>query len=215
MKLIKRHYEEGYHENPLYRESRRSQRNDARLAVLRQAIPGGRLLEIGCGQGGFLRAARPFYEVECMDISSEAVKAIQAEFGDSAMQGNIAEAMLPSGHYQAIAAFNILEHLRQPVLVIQKLFNALSAGGVVIGSVPNNSGPVGTMVTRIGNFFDRTHVSTPPPAAWRAMFVQAGFAAVDFFGEVTIGRNRCVYVRAPWWQAVSFNLMFVCRKQIG
>ena len=78
--------------------------------------------------------------------------------------------------------------------------------------MPNNFGLVGGLVTRLGNFFDRTHVSTLAPDVWRGLFEQAGFTRIDFFGEVTIGRNRAVYVRRRFWPHVSFNLMFACVK---
>lgn len=212
MKLIKENYEEGYHENVLYREARVSQRNRARLELLSAEVPHGRLLEIGCGQGGFLRLAKERYDAHGMEISSTAVAAAQDEFGERVKQGNLEEDPLPGQAYEAIAVFNILEHLRRPGPAAAKLHNALKPNGVLIGSVPHNNGPVGSVITRIGNYFDRTHVSTFTPGGWRSVFHLAGFSRVRFFGEVTIGRNRCVYLHHPTWWLVSFNLMFICLK---
>ena len=78
--------------------------------------------------------------------------------------------------------------------------------------MPNNYGLVGGVVTRLSNYVDRTHISTFTPEVWRRLFQQAGFSRVDFFGEVTVGRNRALYVRRRFWPHVSFNLMFVCVK---
>ena len=212
MKLIKENFEEGYHENPLYREARDSQRNRARLTLVRRYCAGGRLLEIGCGAGGFLRAARGAYDIEGMDISRSAVEGIRAEFGERVRVGNLEADALPEGPYDVIVAFNILEHLRQPAAAAEKICAALAPGGLLVGSAPLNAGLVGRVVTRIGNYFDRTHVSTLPPEGWQQVFRAAGFRSSEFFGEVTFGRNRCAYLRGPLWRQLAFNLMFACVK---
>ena len=212
MKLIKRDFSKQYHENPLYREAEHSQRNQCRLQALLEYKQGGKLLEIGCGMGGFLRLAESHFEVEGIDVSHYAVKAIHPHFGDRVSVYNVEQRPMPRSTYDVIVVFNILEHLRQPNKVIDKLSAALLPGGVMIGSVPNNQGVIGSLNTRLGNFFDRTHVSTFRPDVWQRMFTHAGFRSTDFFGEVTLGRNRCRYIRRPIWPHVSFNLMFVCQK---
>jgi SAM-dependent methyltransferase len=212
MKLIKKDYEQGYHENLLYREAQQSQRNQQRLRLVRERKAGGRLLEIGCGTGGFLRMARERYEVKGLDISKTAIDAIRAEFDERVQQGDLEQDALPVGSYDVIVVFNILEHLHRPAEAVQKLYGALAAGGLLVGSVPNNGGVVGSLVTRVGNYFDRTHCSTFAPERWQRIFHDSGFSPVDFFGEVTIGRNRCHYLTAPSWRQLAFNLMFVCEK---
>ncbi|MBE0695743.1 MAG: hypothetical protein IH586_02360, partial [Anaerolineaceae bacterium] len=66
-------------------------------------------------------------------------------------------------------------------------------------------------ITRIGSYFDRTHISTFPPDAWQRIFTHAGFKDVLFFGEINLGRNHCRYLRGKSWPHFAFNLMFVCR----
>jgi len=210
MRLIKNNFEEGYHENILYRERLNSQRNRSRLKVLRQYKQAGDLLEIGCGQAGFLRMAEMYFDVEGKDISNHAIESIRPHFGDRVSVYNVEKDQLPAHRYDVIVVFNILEHLQRPDIAIEKIAGALKPQGLVIGSVPNNSGPLGSVVTRVGNFFDRTHTFTYPPQTWRELFTQAGFTQVAFFGEVLLGRNRCQYVYHNLWPYASFNLMFVC-----
>lgn len=212
MKLIKRDYSKSYHENLAYRESENSQRNHQRLQALLEHKTGGSLLEIGCGMGGFLRMAEQHFAVEGMDVSSYAVEAMRPHFGERVRVYNVEQRPLPREQYHVIAVFNILEHLRQPNKVIDKISAALQPDGLLIGSVPNNQGVVGGLVTRLGNFVDRTHVSTFTPDVWQRMFNRSGFRSIDFFGEITLGRNRCRYIRRPIWPHISFNLMFVCKK---
>ena len=212
MKLIQDNYEDGYHENFFMREKPDSQRIRQRMALLLAYQQEGALLEVGIGHGGLLKQAAIYFTVEGLDISHRAVADLAGEFGDRVRQADIVSDPLPVSRYDAIAIFNVLEHLRHPGLVLEKCYRALKAGGVLIGSMPNNFGLVGGSVTRITNYFDRTHVSTLSPAAWRVLFEQAGFGQSDFFGEVTLGRNTAFYLRRWWWPYLSFNLMFASRK---
>ena len=212
MKLIQDNYEEGYHESFFMREKPDSQRIRQRMALLLAYHQEGTLLEVGVGHGGLLKRAAVYFNVEGLDISQRAVTSLAEQFGGRVRQADITSEPLPANRYDAICIFNVLEHLNQPEPVLEKCHQALKAGGVMIGSMPNNFGLVGGCVTRITNYFDRTHVSTLSPAAWRAQFEQAGFHQTDFFGEVTVGRNTAFYLKNWWWPYVSFNLMFVNRK---
>ena len=212
MKLIQDNYEESYHESFFMREKPDSQRLQKRMELLLGYKQEGALLEVGAGHGGLLRQAALYFSVEGMDISRRAAARLVAEFGSRVRQADIVSEPLPAGRYDAIAIFNVLEHLPQPGPVLEKCHQALNAGGVMIGSMPNNYGLVGGIVTRVTNYFDRTHVSTLSPTAWRVLFNQAGFSQTDFFGEVTLGRNTAFYLRRVWWPTISFNLMFAARK---
>lgn len=212
MPIIQHDFENGYHDRLLTRELPNSQRNRNRLRKLLVYQAGGRLLEIGCGKGGFLKMAESHFDIHGLDISQSAVKRIKAYFGDRVDVSNIEQQALPAGEFNVITVFNVLEHLRQPHQVVEKLFHSLAPGGILFGSVPNNFGLVGGIATQLSNFFDRTHISTYPPAAWQQIFQQARFSKVVFFGEVTFGPNASQYCHNRFWPYQSFNLMFLCSK---
>ena len=110
-------------------------------------------------------------------------------------------------------AFRILEHLKEPHLTVEKIYNSLRREGVIIGSVPNNFGLIGGFTTWfINTFIDKTHCSTYPPFYWSTLFKEAGFKKITFFGEVIFSRNLTKYVKRSFWKYVSHNLMFLCRK---
>ncbi len=155
--------------------------------------------------------AEEYFQVEGIDISNHAIESIRAHFGERVSVANLEIDPLPTGRYDVIAIFNTLEHLHNPKETINKIVGALKPGGVLMGSVPNNFSLVGGFVTRLGNFFDRTHIATFPPDIWRQLFQQAGFHQINFFGETLLGRNHSIYLRHRWWPYFSFNLMFVCR----
>lgn len=169
-------------------------------------------MEIGCGKGEFLKLARRHFYVEGIDISECAIISIKRLFGERVKRKNIEEEELASDKYDVIAVFNVLEHLGRPGAVIVKIHHSLTDGGIVIGSVPLNSGLMGRVHTACTNLLDRTHCSTYPPHRWCALFRNSGFEKIHFFGEVMLGRNLGLYTKGRLWRYWSLNLMFVCEK---
>jgi 2-polyprenyl-3-methyl-5-hydroxy-6-metoxy-1,4-benzoquinol methylase len=205
-------YDRHYFENIFSRQVHNSQRNRHRLTLARQQVGAGSLLEIGCGQGEFLRMAAPFFNVEGIDISPHAVSKLRSTVRIPVRRADIQNTSLPTENYQGIAAFNILEHLHRPGEVVKEIYSALKPGGVLFGSVPYNSHVFGRIHTILSNIFDRTHVATYAPTRWCNIFSGSGFSSIDFFGEVMTGKNGCMYVRGRGWSWLAFNLMFVCKK---
>ena len=212
MNLYRTHYNQNYYENPIMWRQRASPRDRLRLEQVLCEKKGGKLLEIGCGSGEFLEVASDRFDVYGIDISPYAVNASQRVSGAHVFNVDIEKAYLSRSRYDVIAAFNVLEHLDRPDRVLNQVCSALPHEGLFIGSVPNNTGLVGSVATRIANWFDRTHRATYPPDRWRRLLVGAGFERVRFFGEITLSKARSVFVRDPLWQKVSFNLVFVCSK---
>jgi 2-polyprenyl-3-methyl-5-hydroxy-6-metoxy-1,4-benzoquinol methylase len=205
-------YDRKYYENVLFRSTPNSQRNQQGLNELLAHKHGGKLFEIGCGKGEFLKLASRFFDVKGVDISKYATRNASANIISRIRFGNIEVENLVEDEYDAIAAFNVMEHLRDPKGVLSKIFHSLRPNGVLIGSVPLNYSLVGKLHTAITNVVDRTHISTYEPERWKVLFQDTGFSYIRFFGEVTMGKNRNIYVRHRYWPYVSFNLMFVCQK---
>jgi len=212
MALIRKEYGRDYFENILHRESPDSSRNQSRLREILSRKQSGKLLEIGCGKGGFLRLANRHFDVEGIEISKYAKSSIDDYLGERVKQIDIEGECPLLCQYDVIVAFNVLEHLKQPGKVIEKIFHGLQNGGLVIGSVPHNAGAIGRVYTALTNLFDKTHSSTYPPNRWQALFVNAGFRNTQIFGEIILGRSIIQYVKNRLWRHLSFNMMFLCEK---
>jgi 2-polyprenyl-3-methyl-5-hydroxy-6-metoxy-1,4-benzoquinol methylase len=212
--LKHKRYDQGYFQGLLHREVKRSQRNYQRLEQILPLNRGGRLLEIGFGAGGFMEAAARYYDVHGIDVSRWAVRHAPSRLRRRVRVLDIEEQTLARHRYDVIAAYNVLEHIDDPPRALAHIARGLAPNGVLIGSVPNNGGVVGRVVTAIANLFDRTHVSTPPPEQWRAWLEEAQLQDVRLFGEVTLGHNHAAYIEAPLWRQITFNLMFVCRAPV-
>jgi SAM-dependent methyltransferase len=101
--------------------------------------PGDRLLEIGCGVGAFLVAARSLgWSPEGIDVSGPALR--HAAANNFPVQcGSLEDFNFPARTFKAVVAWEVLEHLPNPMAALQKIRNILRPEGVFVCSVPNES----------------------------------------------------------------------------
>ena len=212
MNVLRREYTSSYFDNWLLSEWQNSPRNRNRLKLLLKAKNCGKLLEIGCGKGRFLKLANKYFDIEGIDISAFAIHSIECLSSELIKIKNIEEDTILSNNYDVIAAFNLLEHLGKPSNVIYNIYNGLKERGVFVGSVPNNFGAIGGPFTSLTNFIDKTHCSTYSPSHWHRLFDRAGFKEIIFFGELLAGPNINFFIRNKAWKYLAFNLVFLCEK---
>ena len=97
----------------------------------------GRLLEIGCGSGGFLhRMAQQGWIVEGVELSANAAEAAR-RLGHKVFQGPFEAIPEKKGSYDLIIGWMVLEHLHDPVHCLQKMHRLAKPDGYLVLSVPN------------------------------------------------------------------------------
>jgi 2-polyprenyl-3-methyl-5-hydroxy-6-metoxy-1,4-benzoquinol methylase len=98
----------------------------------------GRLLEVGCGSGAFLRAAaKQGWEATGLDIDPEAVAVARKTPGIQARVGELTEQAFPPGAFDAVVMNNVLEHVHNPVELIDECRRILAPGGRLVVITPN------------------------------------------------------------------------------
>jgi SAM-dependent methyltransferase len=189
-------------------------RDKKRLLETRMYKQTGALFELGFGPGGFLLRASQYFDVSGMDRSDKAAARMKSSLKEkgTVKQGDIEKEDLGLDRFDVVAAFNVLEHLREPARTIEKIYRSLHKTGILIGSVPNNCYVLGKLYTNLTNLVDKTHCSTYPTNEWRSIFEDVGFTEINFFGEVLFTQYVTIYLRNYRWAYRSLNLMFVCRK---
>lgn len=118
----------------------------------------GKLLEIGCGSGHFLKLARElgWSDVEGIEPSEKAVRIARLNT-DATIRGCFWESVkLSADSYGVVALFDVLEHAPDPAGLLRHAYRALQPGGALLLTVPNLRG----LSLRV--FGDRAHVVAPP-----------------------------------------------------
>jgi len=110
------------------------------LAVMQQHLkprPGRRILDVGCGTGGNLAALRQFGQVEGLDHSEEALRFCRERLGpDFPLHRGALPEGLPPGRFDVVTAFDVLEHLSDPVGTLRAIHQALEPDGTLVCAVP-------------------------------------------------------------------------------
>lgn len=101
---------------------------------------GGRLLEVGCGQGHLLaEASRLGYDVTGVDVSPSAADAAGRLLGDGGrvLCGQLDDLRLPPGSFDVCVLADVIEHVRDPVAFLQAVRRLLAPGGSVLIATPS------------------------------------------------------------------------------
>ena len=97
-----------------------------------------RLLDIGCGNGTFLKAARgQGFTPHGMDVSARAVEIARNLAGCQVKQGEIGSKLWEDSPFDLITMFHVLEHLPNPRMALNYAKELLRPGGMLILQVPN------------------------------------------------------------------------------
>jgi len=105
-------------------------------------IRGGRVLDAGCGVGYGARmlAEAGATEVVAVDISDAALDQASRYFAHPRVRlvrDNCETMTMVDGFFNAIVAFESLEHFQEPRVFLEKVASLLTPGGVFLCSTPN------------------------------------------------------------------------------
>lgn len=120
-------------------------------------VPGGRLLEIGCGNGESLKRLRDlgWRDLHGVDLSESAAR-IARRSGFPVTTATIESALetYPDGWFDAIVASMVLEHLVNPFEVVQRIARKLKPGGEFLFSTVIRDSIDGRVFGRYGVCYD-------------------------------------------------------------
>jgi SAM-dependent methyltransferase len=122
----------------------------------RDNAEGGRaLLDIGCGNGTFLHAARSRgFKPHGMDASARAVEIAGTQYGLPVRQGEIGGNAWRGSCFDFVTMFHVLEHLPDPRLALRAASELLRPGGALIIQVPNIASVQARLLGRYWYGFD-------------------------------------------------------------
>jgi SAM-dependent methyltransferase len=155
------------------------------LAAARVRAP-GKLLEIGCGQGHFLRqAANRGFDVTGVEYSQFACERARAnlESRGRVLQGEITVLAPEAAAYDVCVLCDVIEHVRDPGAFLREIFRLLRPGGVLLVVTPSLDSWSARALRSRWMEYKAEHLFYYAPATLRRQLAGAGF------GDVAIKRG--------------------------
>jgi SAM-dependent methyltransferase len=99
------------------------------LPTMRQFVPSGRLLDVGCSTGDFLTVARQFYDVEGLELAVWAQEIARAR-GLTIHPVLLSEHVKTGACYDIVTMWGVIEHLEYPAAEVAHVNRLLNTGGI-------------------------------------------------------------------------------------
>lgn len=184
------------HKQPAFEQWR-----DAVAATGMEPSPGRRpkVLDIGCGVGGFLDFAKSLgFETFGFDASRAQIDLAQQNHEHTRLATSIGEYVQQLGEnhqFDLVTMWDVLEHIREPQAFLQSLHSYLHEKSVFFASVPSGAPTyarvaIGRLTGRPLGLIPWEHVFYHTPRSLTALLEKSGF-------EVLKTEGVAAYVREP------------------
>lgn len=198
------------------------------MDLVRSFKTSGRLLEIGCAYGFFLRYAEKYFNTYGIDISSYAINhAREITSRSKLVVGDVEEKIkgYPDGFFDVIIGIDVMEHLRNPSAVLSEIHKKMKENGVFIFRVPNKNSIMFFILKTFGlkkcwcGLQDKTHISLFSNKEWKKIAIKNNFE-IEIYSVVPtiylrnildkLGTQKVFYKNI--FRFLNENVVFVGRK---
>lgn len=140
----------------------------------------GRLLDVGCATGRFLRQMREIgWRVAGIELDAEAAAKARQVTPDI-FEGDPMAADFPPESFDVVTAFHVIEHLPDALGTLRRMVEWLAPDGLMIVEVPNVAGVGGRLFGRYWSGLDfPRHLIHFTPETMGAMVERAGGRVVQ------------------------------------
>ena len=138
----------------------------------------GRLLEVGCGSGWVLKAARDIgWTVRGVELAPKFSSFARNELGLDVYEG-AATSIDPDSwpRFDVLAAFDVFEHLRDPASTLQVLRAMAADGAYLLLTTPDVSGNISRFWALRWRQVLPSHINYSTPASMAAVLARSGWA---------------------------------------
>jgi SAM-dependent methyltransferase len=181
------------------------------LRVLRRFAGSGRLLDIGCSTGLFLRAARAIgWTGQGLEYSPDSSKIAREQHQLDVKTGELQAGTYPAESFDVVTMWDVIEHVPDPYATLVQIHRILASDGQVLLKTPNADGLYPRLSLRLAERLGFWGHAEPPGhlfqfsvATLSRLAERAGFRVVDVVHQripigYSFGTPRGWFRSAKW-----------------
>lgn len=116
-----------------------------RINRIRKFKDKGKLLEIGCAHGYFLRIAQKYFQCYGIDLNPKVTEVTKRNTKAKIYTGDFLAKKIPKNYFDIVCMFDTLEHLKYPDKYLKKIRKVLKSNGLIV----IETGDIGSLIARI------------------------------------------------------------------
>jgi len=169
-----------------------------KVDIVRKWKNNGKILDIGCADGDFLKEAqKQGFEPAGIEIT-ECFAARARERGINILCNDVLQADLPGETFDIITMWDTIEHLYQPLETVQKAYVLLKNGGVLFIFTPNIEGMSAFLFGKDWqNIHPEGHLLLFSPKTLEALVEKTGLTVKNSRTTNIIMRDASVQLSGP------------------
>lgn len=154
-----------------------------------------KILDIGCGNGLFLDFCnKAGFRTVGMDISKDAINEAEEYKGTKFIVHNAMARSypFPKNYFDVITAFDLIEHLEKPNLLLLNIYKHLKPGGIAYLITPNGKQKTDK---------DVTHISLKKISDWESLIIKNNFRILKSYTYRWYPPNPYLLIQKILWIA--------------
>jgi len=160
-----------------------------RLTRIGRFASGGRLLDIGCGDGAFIKAAMT-WGFNAIGVEPNAATARQAQSGGLEVHlGTLSDLAFPPESFDVVTLFHVIEHVPSPRSELTEIRRILSRTGLLVIETPNIDTPWFKVLRSRWRQFIPDHYYFFTPDTLDRLLAEVGFKVL---GNESVGKTVSV-----------------------
>jgi SAM-dependent methyltransferase len=154
----------------------------ARIEAIERIARKGSILDVGCGTGEVLAAAKERgWDVTGVEPIAKEAAFARDERNVTVLTSTLEDSGLPMHAFDVVSAFHVLEHMAQPTEFLRSIARWAKPGGHIVIEVPNFDGRARLRSEQFGGWRHLRpleHINHFTPATLRQTFARAGIEPV-------------------------------------
>lgn len=153
---------------------------ERKLQPIKRFIAKGSIIDVGCASGEFLYVAkRHGWQTYGIEVNKELADMGRKKLGIDIFNGILEDANIPEQSYNVATLFDVIEHLPQPVITLNRIHQILKDNGLLVINFPD----VGSLTARLFKkrwwFFLEDHISYFNKKTLRMLLEKANFKVLS------------------------------------